>query len=264
MKAKHGKTIGIILVVVLLLCCAFFSCRWVWINHIKPYHDSDRMVQAIQENDLDVVKEMLDSGISPNVPSGPYDGIWRYVNSFVEYSPDYPLSKACLTGNLEVVQLLLDYGADPALTEQEGIGWSALSSTILGSRNEDCVEIAKLLIAHGADPTSDCDGYLPVFLASREYPTSGEPGSQERTAHAGRIVALVDLLIGDMDVNQSDGYTLLINAALHGNLPLVEYLLSAGADPGIQTSDGSTAYDFAMLWDHNEIAEVLKAAGEEQ
>lgn len=249
-KAKKWNYIMLICVLLII------SAGWLFTS-IRPYYESNQMINAIRNDDIEKLENMLQSGYNPNVPDSFYKGIWRYINTFCETSPSLPLSVACSYGNLQMVQLLLDYGADPALTEQDGLDWSAMSSAILASEDEDCVEIVKLLIANGADPKSDSDGYLPVFLASLEYIVSGEPESPERTAHAERIVALVALLIGDMDVNKMDGHTLLMCAALRGNQALVEYLLSTGADPYIQTSDGRTAYDFALMSGHHEVAEVL-------
>lgn len=256
-KMYHGKKNRILL---LILSAVVLFGVVAGSIYFKPYSDSEKMIQAIEQDNLDAVRKMLDAGVSPNVPSSPYHGLWRYLNSFIEYSPDYPLAKACYYGNVEMVQMLLDYGADPSLTEHEDTGWSALSCAVLGSTNEKCVEIAELLIEFGANPQSTNDSYLPVFLAAMEYPSEGEDGSAEREAHCGRIVELVKLLLGDMDVNQSDGYTLLMYASLRGNRTLVEYLLSIGADPGIQTGRGVTAYDCAMQWEHYEIAELLKTA----
>ena len=176
------------------------------------------MIEAIRREDVAAVEQMLDAGVSPNHPTAPCTGLWKYLNRFVESSPVYPLSVACYTGNLEIVQLLLDHGADPALTEQEDTDWSALSSAVLGSKHENSVEIVKLLIAHGADLESRKDYYLPVELASMEYP--------QDDAQAERIVELVQLLM----VDAADKDDLLENAKLWENEPLKAYLQSVGAE----------------------------------
>lgn len=216
-----------------------------------PYRQSERMVQAVRQGDRTAVTQMLEAGISPDLPTAPFRGLWRYVNAFLEFSPTCPLSEACRAGDLEMVELLLECGADPAVTEQEGMSWSALSSAILGSRHEDCVAIVRLLIDHGANPCSESDGYLPVELAAMELPMDAE--------HAARILELVDILLGDLDVDHADGI-LLRSAARNGNLPLVEYLLSIGADPTIRTDDGTSAYDLAVMWEHEAVAQLLKDA----
>ena len=176
------------------------------------------MIDAIRREDVAAVEQMLDAGVSPNQSTAPSTGLWKYLNRLVESSPVYPLSVASYTGNLEIVQLLLNHGAEPALTEQENTDWSALSSAVLGSKHEECVEIVNLLIAHGADPESRKDYYLPVELASMEYP--------QDDAQAERIVELVQLLM----VDGADKDDLLENAKLWENEPLKAYLQSVGAE----------------------------------
>lgn len=236
---------------------AFISATWLF-GGVKPYYESNQMIKAIRNDDIEKLEDLLQSGADPNAPNGFYKGIWKYINSFCETAPDFPLSVACSRGNLQMVHLLLDYGADPILTEQDEFGWSALSCAIMASENEDCIEIVELLIANGANIDSKEDYYRPVVLASMQSPAEGYPGPEGEQEHAERIVELVMLLMGDMDVNcQEESYTLLMNAALRGNLSLTEYLLSIGADPRIQSDDGRTAYDFAIMWEHHDVAEVL-------
>ena len=241
--------IGCLLVLVLIVLLWFLIAD-------RPYYEARQLMSAIGDGDIVKLEELLENGYSPNVPNWYYKGIWKILNGFLEISPIYPLSAACSKGDPQLVQLLLDYGADPLLTEQEDFGWSALSSAILASEDEDCVQIVKMLIANGANIDNTGDYYLPAVLASAEYPHLSYYTEEEAQLHAERIVELVILLMGDMDVN-SDGGILLWNAAKNGNLPLVKYLLSIGADPTVEKEDGGTAYDIAMMWEYYEVAEYL-------
>ena len=247
-------------VLILMVVCALGFL----IPHVHAcvrYAQSTRMIAAIRADDVDAVRAMLESDVSPNVPNGPYKGLWKYLNAFVESSPDCPLSVACEEGNLEMVKLLLAYGADPAVTEQDGVGWSALCSAVLASEHEQSAEIVRILIDHGANIAPGGDGYLPIELVCMDY-SALESGTEKGKAHAERIVEIAQMVIGEYDVNAGQGYTLLMHAARDNNKPLVEYLLSVGADPNVQTSDGETAYDVAMKHDHQDIAEILKTAME--
>ena len=80
------------------------------------------------------------------------------------------------------------------------------------------MEIVRLLIAHGADPENRKDYYLPVELASMEYPRDD--------AQAERIVELVNLLM----VEAADKDDLMENADLWKNEPLKTYLQSLGVE----------------------------------
>ena len=126
---------------IICLCAAVLIATgliWSW-----PYRQTERMIEAIRREDVAAVEQMLDAGVSPNHSTAPITGLWKYLNRLIESSPVYPLSAACHTGNLEMVQLLLDHGADLSLTEQEDTNWSALSSAVLGSKHENSVEIVK-------------------------------------------------------------------------------------------------------------------------
>jgi hypothetical protein len=48
------------------------------------------------------------------------------------------------------------------------------------------------------------------------------------------------------------------NAAYHGHFDIVVDLLKAGADPNLRTSEGKTAYGWALARSHPEVAELLE------
>ncbi len=236
-----------------IICWILLASVVIDLTFCLPYRDAHRLIDAIEEGNLTGVEALLESGADPNTATGPYKGVWRYINSFAEHANEYPLCVACRHGELEMVELLLEYGADPLLTQDEDLGWSALESAILGSRHPDSVRILELLLEHGADPERTSNFYHPVYLAAMEYPLDIE-GAEER------IVEMVKILMGDIDVNACDGLTMLMQAAIRDNLALTEYLLSIGADPMIQTEEGMTALDYAVSRGHEDVANVLKNA----
>lgn len=239
-----------------MICGIIFGIpMWFWIAS-TPYRATGELIQAICENDLVALEEMLESGYDPNTPDFFYKGAWKYVNRFAEDAPSFALCTACREGNPEAVKLLLDYGADPVLTEGDDFDWSAMSCAVMASEDEDCIEIVNMLLDHGARIDNTGDYYLPVVLASYEYPHLSDYTEEEAQRHAERIVELVELLIGDMDVNMDNG-TLLAHAVRMGNLPLTEYLLSIGADPYLPFYDTGTAYDLAVKWERHEVADYL-------
>ena len=222
---------------------------------------SKKLVDAIEQEDIEEVRRLLEKGADPNEP----DGIRiPFLASLVESSPDRPLSVACETGNLEVVKLLISYGA--TVEYQKGLGWSPLAATLLHYQPDD-VEMVKLLLENGADISQRETGRLPVYQASlmspkvfEKYTATGavySGGYDEETAKG--ITEIVKLLMGDFDINDQDENptTLLMNAALKGNRELVEYLLSIGADPTLIDAHNKTAYDYAVKYGHTEIAEML-------
>ena len=246
---KYGiLLIGLVLVLALLART---------LNPISP----DRLIDAIKQEDVEEVRRLLEKGVNPNEPGGITNPFLRILS---ETSPDRPLSVACETGNLEVVKLLISYGA--TVEYQEGMGWSPLAATLLHYQPDD-VEMVKLLLKNGADISQRENGWLPVYRASlmtpKKFDKATATGSVYSTGYdeetAKGITEIVKLLMGDFDINDQDENptTLLMNAALRGNRELVEYLLSIGADPTLIDAHNKTAYDYAVKHGHTEIAEML-------
>ena len=72
---------------------------------------------------------------------------------------------------------------------------------------------------------------------------------------------LAQLLIdagADVNLPDKDGWTPLSVAAFYGHADVLKTLLAAGADPSKEVEDGDTAYDKAVAWDHAECAALLK------
>lgn len=241
---KRLRSVCILLVLVLL----GIALNW-------KYVQSGKLIEAIKDGDRTKVGQLLDAGVNPNIPSWRHRGAWRYFNTLLEYAPEMPLSEACGTGDLELVQLLLDHGADPLLTQEEGLDWSALETTILHSHQEQSLDILKLLLEYGADPAQVSSSTDPAILAADHYTVSWGEETQER------IVEMVRLLMEGRDMPPKALDKLLMHSAISGNLKLVEYMLSLGADPMFEGfRDGMTAYDYAVSRGHEDVALVLKAA----
>lgn len=75
----------------------------------------------------------------------------------------------------------------------------------------------------------------------------------------GREEEVVRLLDSGIDVNiqNSEGYTLLHVAAADGNLRMVQYLLARGADPNVRNMNHQTPYDVAS--GYAQVQKALKA-----
>lgn len=249
----------IIMICVLAVAIIAFVCD-------LPHINAARLVEAIKAEDYDRVEKLLVSGIDPNVTTS--SELTEVILNFVESTGERPLSVACKVGNLQIVKLLIDYGAT---AEPHGTcGWSPLNQTLLHYQPDD-KEIVELLLSSGADIYED-DGYgIPIFNAASMLPKkyNGQDGNKANYIDgydadtASQITDIVKLMLeyGNYDVNVRSPYqdtTLLITAVKCGNINLAEYLLSEGCDMSAVDITGKTALDYAKSNDNTEMIAILK------
>jgi ankyrin repeat protein len=170
------------------------------------------------------------------------------------------LPDAAASASLPVVAALLDAGADPSATDDDGV--SALRLAVRAGRNE----IASRLRAAGApDDSTDIDHFIGACLrgdrpaAERilaDHPDlPGRLTGQDRTVivdaagsrPAGTIAVMLDLGFSPRTRNSS-GEQPLHTAAYYGNSAVVRLLLEAGADADARdTRFDSTPLAFATV-----------------
>jgi ankyrin len=167
------------------------------------------------------------------------------------YAPLHPLLHACRERSSELVQVLLDHGADWTITDE--LGLSALDIAVQYG-DEEIVEalleagapagglqfeppplhqaceaghvpVVQQLIRHGADPSiADRAGQLPLECA---------------LVHD--MLPVVRYLVENFAIpTLRFGYSPLHAAVSRGLAEMVRYLLEAGADPNAQTDRGWT------------------------
>ena len=165
-----------------------------------------------------------------------------------------PLVLATREGHLDTIKALLDGGADINLTTADGT-----TALLVATQNADA-EAAQLLISRGADVNrANSRGWNPLYMTvkarSLEKGTMPNP-VVDLDALYGVIEALVakgaDVNIrvkADTEVHNAirstwlheAGATPFLRASLCGDLQVMKFLLAHGADPRINTEDGTTA-----------------------
>jgi hypothetical protein len=100
--------------------------------HYALHSPSFQLEQAVRKNDIATVKRMLDKGADPNTHL---------------YSGASLLHLACHQGHLQIVQLLLEKGAEVNYLNPDLLHETALFTAVLHGR-EDMVQ---LLLSYGAD-----------------------------------------------------------------------------------------------------------------
>lgn len=190
------------------------------------------LLDAARANDIELARAELASGTEPNgAPSGFPDS----------YSP---LQWAARHGNVELMHLLLEAGADTERRDFNG------DRPLLWAASAGQAESIVILIAAGSPANSHDDPYglSPLHLAAR----SGYPEAIATLLAAGAEIDALD---------QSDT-TPLAEAVLTQNPRSVYLLLDAGADPDIADDIlRETPLHIAAARQDAEIVRLLLAAG---
>lgn len=144
-----------------------------------------------------------------------------------------PLMKAVDRHNAKMVKQLLAAKANPNTPAPEG--WTALHLTMNHPRSQDqnYVEIAKLLIQHGAFVNQTRkDGVTPLFLSVRNN----------------RVDVFNTLLAAKASPNlaRADGRTPLMQATYDHRTGMVKALLKAGANPNDTDRNGLSALHYTV------------------
>jgi ankyrin repeat protein len=151
-----------------------------------------------------------------------------------------PLHWASLSGHVEVVQVLLECGADSSAQNKDGstpLHWASQSGN---------VELVQVLLDRGADPSAKHnDGWTPLHLASQ-------------FGH----VEVVQVLLergANPSAQNNNGWTPLHGASQLGHVEVVQVLLECGADVNVQSIDSWTPFRLASYQGHSYLARVLLA-----
>jgi ankyrin repeat protein len=168
-----------------------------------------------------------------------------------------PLVYAARANDLDTVRVLLEAGAE--VNQTTGYGWSPL---LVATQNR-YYGLAKYLLDRGADPNlPNKGGWTPLYLATdnRNIENGDYPVRKGDMDHLEFIKLLVDR---GADVNarvkdstetrtvftnqwlDENGATAFLRASQSGDVELMHYLLSKGADPKIATVLGVTALHVA-------------------
>ncbi|KAG7419310.1 Ankyrin repeat domain-containing protein 50 [Fusarium oxysporum f. sp. rapae] len=147
-----------------------------------------------------------------------------------------PLAWACFFYNKDIIQLLLDNGADCNAIFKGG-------RTLL-HRSVEVEEATGILLAHGANLMAVDDQRLTQLCAA---------------ALAGNLTATKQLLDKGADISHvaADGATPLSEACGSGHLHIAKFLIEKGADVNQKATNGYTAFNLAVWNNWPSIVELL-------
>jgi ankyrin repeat protein len=240
-----------------------------------------KVVKLLLENNADITIANK-SGMTP-INASAANGHSEVVKLLLENAADItttddngwtPVLSASANGHYDVVKLLLESGAN--ITDADNHGWTPVNRASLNGH----IEVVKLLLENDANiTTADTYGWTPVYSAS----TSGhyevvklllENGANITTAdsrgrtpvHAGSDnghVEVVKLHLQSpdlsLDIRDLQGRTPLFNAAVRGQLEVVQTLYLHEASVDAKDFYDSTPLFAAVRNGHDAVVDFLIA-----
>ncbi|UCC23873.1 MAG: ankyrin repeat domain-containing protein [Gemmatimonadales bacterium] len=187
---------------------------------------------------LDLMAALLEAGADPNARVAQH--IWYTSFNFdllgVDFSGATPFWRAAYATDVQAMQLLVEYGADPGLP-----------TAVVPSRRRrgggDDQDPSGLPPAEVGGPA-----VYPIHAASGVGYGVARAGNSHRHAPGGWLPAvryLVEHLGADVNQRDHDGYSPVHHAAARGDNELIRYLVEKGADVTFVSRRGQTTVDMA-------------------
>jgi ankyrin repeat protein len=200
----------------------------------------DALSLALFDGSYDVAEFLIDSGAKVNQADAQRFTplFWAVDRRNMETAPNFPWMET--RDPLPLIKKLLDAGANPnaiinstpRARMREGSPRLVYATALMRAALAGDVELAKLLLSHGADP----------HIISRDRETAlmaacgtGFINGYHRQRSPAERLELVKLLVDlGLDVNAADNYgiTPLMVAANLGDIEIVRFLIAKGADLG--------------------------------
>jgi ankyrin repeat protein len=207
------------------------------ISTISYSQDFDKLANAVVNKDLNSLDSLLNAGIDVNITEEDRGAtVLLIASSFKDYE--------------DVISLLISRGADVNFRGKDGrtpLMWAAGNS----------LETTKILLDSGADLKAKGDDGMNAFIQSAFGILSKKVDTK-----------VMDLLLenganvnSELHGRDAAGWTALLFASVNGEIELVEYLISHGANVNHASNEGSTALSLARQEKYVELVSLLKEHG---
>ena len=250
------------------------------LTHLKARGAFIDLPTACHTGDIERVRELLQQDRSLANKIGEHEGYYLGAGA--------PLSNAAAVGRMDIVQLLLDHGADPNLPEEQ---FAPKGKALYSAVYHGHYEIAKLLLERGAFPNPPVESSGDALWVSREWRPDkrmeqlllsygATPPQEHReedwstrahnwlrisplheAARKGDVREAKKLLESGADLTARDEHlrsTPLAWAAKYGQLEMVKFLLRRGAPKSLPDDPAwATPLAWAMRRGHDKIARLL-------
>ncbi len=212
------------------------------VNQVSGADSLSPLTMAIVNGRLDIAKLLLDEGAAPNSLSKNGSGaLWATIDARWPERTWYPPANITeeRTTHLELLQALLDKGADPNVRivrkpwyrTFHGDWANPVGATPfwLAAKAND-VEAMRLLIAGGANPSIPSTAGVTPLQVAAGYGIEPQVTNFAPNARLAAVRFLVEEVGADVNSRDSQGYTPLHGAALSANHDVLLYLVAMGAD----------------------------------
>jgi uncharacterized protein len=168
--------------------------------HVANWHISDQFI-AVKMDRLRIIKSLLDHGADVNGQISMEEPRWSGARYRRHLAGATAFLFACKSADIDVMRLLLDYGADPTINTEENITPLMAAAGIAWASNQDRASESQVLEA---------------------------------------VKLLVDELGADVNDVSDLGETAMHAAAYRGANSVVQYLFDKGAKLDVVAKDGRT------------------------
>jgi ankyrin repeat protein len=215
---------------------AAINCQWA----PKALYPQPRAYEQQKITYLDLMKAILDKGADPNARLKRkvwYSG-YNFDLSGIDESGATAFWRAAYASDVDAMKLLVATGADPSIPTMRTPGRPRT-----GDGQREVKDVSGMPPIPIGGP-----GVPPLLAASGEGYGEGFAANSHRFAPGGMMAAvkyLIEELHADVNARDHEGNTALHNAAARGDVEMIKYLVSKGADVKVANRFGQTTADMA-------------------
>ena len=212
------------------------NCEWA----PKALYPQPRAQMNQKTTYLELMKALLDKGADPNIRLN--KKVWYSGYSFdlsgVDETGATPFWRAAYASDVDAMKMLVAYGADPNIRTKRIAGRPRA-----GDVDRDVTDVSGLPPVPVGGPA-----VTPLQAAAGVGYGEGFAANSHRFAPGGMLAAvkyLIEELHADVNARDHEGNTALHHAAARGDVEMIQYLVSKGADVKAVTREGKTTADMA-------------------